>query len=208
MSHVLIKMCGITRPQDACKAIEEGADLIGMIFSLASPRYVSLEQAEAISTVAREAGAKTVGVFYENTLDHMRAIIKAVQLDFAQLHSPEATLLGARLDIPKIYVRQPGMGIESLPDFSESEDWILYDAAVGGSGKLIDWTKIKVPEGIRWFLAGGLTPSNVMQAIEQLNPTGVDVASGIEGGNKGIKDPELIKQFAEAVRYAETRRTI
>lgn len=208
MNHVLIKMCGITRPEDAFLAAQEGVDLIGMIFSKTSQRCINPAQAMSISSTAKKANVKTVGVFYENSFADMQKIVEEIKLDYAQLHSSQAIQQGYQLSIPKIYVLQPGMGIDELPDFNSDVDMILFDAPTGGTGLVIDWSNISVPSGVKWLLAGGLNPHNVVNAIEQLEPTGVDVASGIETGVKGIKDPKLIKQFVEAVRYAEARRTL
>lgn len=205
MKRVLIKMCGMTRPEDAIIAESEGADLIGMVFSKTSPRCVTIEEAV---TIASSIQAQTVGVFYEQTARQMRDIIEQVPLHYAQLHSPEAISHGHDLTIPKIYVIQPGDDPEKLPGFNVERDFVLFDSSTGGSGKVLNWSKIIIPEYIRWFIAGGLNWQNVSEAIGMLEPFGVDVASGIENGIKGVKDHRLIKDFVEAVRHAETRRAI
>lgn len=205
MNRVLIKMCGITRPEDAVIATTAGADLIGMVFSKTSSRCVTIECAREI---AASTHAQTVGVFYEQTTQEMQEILEQVSLDFAQLHSPEAIENGKNLSISKIYVIQPGNEAEKLPGFNVEKDFVLFDSSIGGSGKVLDWTKIIIPDHYRWLIAGGLNPKNVSAAIEALEPGGVDVASGIENGVKGVKDHQFIKQFIEAVRHAETRRAL
>lgn len=205
MNRVLIKMCGITQPEDAIKATLEGADLIGMVFSKMSPRCVTIETAKKI---AASTEASTVGVFYEQTTQEMQEIVEQVPLDYAQLHSKEAIENGCRLNVPKIYVIQPGDTIEDVPYLDIKQDFVLFDSREGGSGKVLDWTKIIISTNVRWFIAGGLNPENVRDAIDRLEPNGVDVASGIEKGIKGIKDHQLIRQFVEVVRHAEARRAI
>lgn len=201
MNKKAVKICGVTRAKDALWSLQEGASLIGMIFAKKSPRYVTLEEAQPIAKAVKDAGGKTVGVFYDFTTEQMQHYIEALSLDLIQLHSSFAIDQGGHLPIPKLYVRQPGMGIEGLTHFDKDVDFLLYDHANGGSGIVLEWNSIAIPKGLRWFLAGGLNPTNVKEALHELNPYGVDVASGVENGIKGVKDQALITQFIQAVQH-------
>jgi phosphoribosylanthranilate isomerase len=197
-----VKICGLTRLQDACVAVESGADMLGFIFYPKSKRYVAPEQVtRIISHLPPET--VTVGVFVNETVEHVRSVARIAGLTRVQLHGTEsAETVAALSDL------QP---IKALPLKPESEALLsgyagatlLVDtpcAGWGGSGETGDWEL-----AARWsaerslLLSGGLSPDNLAEAVQRVRPAGIDVASGVEI-SPGIKDPDLIRAFIAAAR--------
>ncbi|OMO50086.1 hypothetical protein CCACVL1_30642 [Corchorus capsularis] len=216
--HPLLKMCGITSARDAAMAAEAGADYIGIVFSPKSKRCVSvLSVAKEISKVAREYGAKPVGVFIDEDLDTILRASDAADLEFLQLHGD-----GSRASFPKLvqenriiyalHANQDGDLLNQIADEDCSlVDWIIVDSAIGGSGKTFNWAQFKLPS-IKskhgWLLAGGLNPDNVCEAINTLKPHGVDTSSGICSSDGISKDRSRIVSFMSAVRSANINRSV
>ena len=189
-----IKLCGVRTVEDALLCAAEGADEIGVIFAPKSKRRVTVAEAKAIRD-ALPARVPLVGVFLDASLTEVAAIAREVGLHAAQLHGawpaePSSLPLYAALQITGEAALQPRPGAAR----------ILLDGPAGGSGKSFAWElasrrSFDVPV----FIAGGLTPDNVAQAIAQARPSGVDVASGIEDA-RGYKDPARVRAFVQAVR--------
>ena len=201
-----IKICGIKNVTDALAAMEAGADLIGFNFYPKSPRHVDVRICRDIMSVMRKYGHITyVGVFVNSSVEEIRATIETCGLSLAQLHGDETPEMLGALD-GKAFKAFRGVPID-VNGFARSEPpALLVDAAVkgvyGGSGVTADWsTAAELAKRYPLLLAGGLTPENVAEAVRQVKPWGVDVASGAEAG-AGEKDPSKMKAFVQAVRGA------
>ncbi len=199
-----IKICGITRPEDALAVAEAGGDAIGLVFYAPSPRNVSIEQAQAI-VAALPPFVTVVGLFVNATDNELREVIDAVPLGLLQFHGDEPAGLCGGYEIPYIKALRmvPGLDVAATAALYHDAQGILLDAyrpgVAGGTGEVFDWET--VPEGLKKpiILAGGLTPTNVSEAIAQVHPYAVDVSGGVEAA-KGIKDRHKITAFVEATR--------
>jgi phosphoribosylanthranilate isomerase len=201
-----IKICGLTREEDAVEAARLGADFLGLIFVPASPRFVEPERAAAITKRVREAGhgPKFVGVFHDASPDYMREIAALVGLDLFQLHGAEGD--DEIRDIPTPVIKTLRVG-DTLPDThsTPSAAWLLFDTfderRAGGTGRRFDWSLLAMYERNKpFFLSGGLNPENVVAALTLVRPDAIDVASGVEAGEPGVKDHEKMARLIERVR--------
>jgi phosphoribosylanthranilate isomerase len=199
-----IKICGIKTITDALAAMDAGADLIGFNFYPKSPRYISVGQCRDIMSVMRRYGhIMYVGVFVNASVETICATMETCGLSLAQLHGDETPEILNALDgkgfkafrgIPENII---GLERQKAPAF-------LVDASVkglyGGSGVTADWiSAAELAKRYPILLAGGLTPENVADAVRQVQPWGVDVASGVESA-PGVKDQQKISAFINAVR--------
>ena len=202
---VAIKVCGITRVEDALICVSAGVESIGINFSRGSKRYCEPERAAQI-VKAVGGRALMVGVFVDASFDEINAIRSSVGLGCVQLHGNEPPELLRRL-LPHAYKALRVKGPSIVHDVVKYPgDHVLLDAfvtgEVGGTGERFDWTLARaVSREKRLTLAGGLTPDNVAEAIEIALPYCVDVCSGVER-SPGIKDAVLIHSFVAAVRRA------
>ena len=201
-----IKVCGITRLEDALACVEAGVDAVGFNFWPGSKRHVAVADAAEIAA-ALPPGILRVGVFVRARPSEVRSIVAAVGLGAVQLHGDEdpADYLEAGAPLWQV------LRIESsLPEtVSARAAEVLLDAKAegfGGSGRSFDWSLARGARryGLPFWLAGGLTPANVGEAVRRAEPTGVDVASGVESRPR-MKDPALVRAFVAAVRAAEER---
>lgn len=203
---VKVKICGITNWTDARHAVESGADFLGFNFYRGSSRYIAPAKARRIIEKLPNR-ILAVGVFVNAKEEEIREIARSVGLDQLQLHGDESPDLVARLGrrlpvIKALRVKKPFRTSE-LKRF-ERASAILLDAfdsrSRGGTGKTFDWkiAKHAAAKG-RVFLAGGLNPENVRDAIRAAHPYAVDICSGVESV-PGKKDPERVKALIEAVR--------
>jgi phosphoribosylanthranilate isomerase len=196
-----VKICGITRREDALEAARLGATFVGFVLWSGSPRSTSLENLTTI-VEALPGDVTPVGVFVNPTVEEINAAAEA-GIRVAQVHAGiDADFTGAKVPVIRAVHLAGGDadGIEPALD----DELILLDAhdpvKHGGTGKPIDWTRAaKVASSRRVILAGGLTPFNVRQAIEQVRPFAVDVASGVESA-PGIKDHGMLRAFIAAVK--------
>lgn len=201
-----VKICGIKTVGDALDAMDAGADFIGFNFYPKSPRYISVGQCRDIMSVMRKYGhIQYVGVFVNSPAEDVRATMETCGLRFAQLHGDESpqmmhTLNGAAFKAFRGIPQEiNGFARQGAPAF-------LVDASVkgvyGGSGITADWTgAAELAQKYPLLLAGGLTPENVAEAIWEVKPWGVDVASGVECA-PGEKDSGKMKAFVRAVQLA------
>jgi phosphoribosylanthranilate isomerase len=201
---IRIKVCGITRAEDALKATKLGADAVGFVFHRPSPRYI--EPAAAAAIIDKLPGfVTTVGVFFDLEQEEVRRIASEAHLDRVQLcgsESPEyCSSLGLRWI--KGFRLKTREDLELLASYGSGRDFLLdsYVSGVpGGTGERFNWEWAKEAGRYgRIILAGGLDPDNVAQAIRTAMPAGVDVSSGIEK-SPGIKDQAKMAAFVEAVR--------
>jgi phosphoribosylanthranilate isomerase len=200
---MVVKICGITSPGDAHAAVEAGASALGFVFWPKSPRFIEPRQArEIVSTLP--ALVVPVGVFVNQPAAHVKGVAALVGLGAVQLHGDEDVLYAARLEIPVI----KAVSLESGVDVDRIDIWpqrttLLLDVhdpiRRGGTGRAIDWeAAASVAARRRLLLAGGLTPDNVVDAIEQVRPFGIDVSSGVER-SPGVKDHARIRALFEAL---------
>lgn len=196
-----IKICGITRPVDALEAAAAGADFIGLVFAAGSTRRVGEERAREIAAAVRKQGsrARIVGVFRDQPLEEIRSLASSVGLDMVQLHGSEHPAMIAGAGVPVI--RAVGVN-GKRPDFSDGDPaWFLFDtAASAGKGVAFDWSLLDgIERKNRFFLAGGLTPDNVAEAVRRVRPDALDVSTGVEE-SPGIKSPAKVRRFIEEAR--------
>jgi phosphoribosylanthranilate isomerase len=201
-----VKICGITRIEDALAAAQAGADAIGLVFADTSPRRVSLEEAAAICRVLPPF-VTVVGLFVDADAAQVTQALGRVPLDLLQFHGSETPPFCRQFHRPyiKAVAMREGIDVHAEDRAFADAAGLLLDAHVagvaGGSGKTFNWSR--VPHGLARpvILAGGLTPGNVADAIRQLRPYAVDVSSGVEQ-TRGIKDACKIAAFIEAVSTA------
>lgn len=214
----LIKICGLTRAEDMVKALQLGADMVGLIFDMRSKRYVNVSHAAALASLARSR-AKSVAVTVNAADDLLEKIMQDVVPDMLQLHGREsrqrcADIL-ARYEKPVI----KSIGIASQDDiialesYGDVTEWCLaerkYPASEisGGRGLSFDWGLLQnIQTKNRLMLSGGLNAENVAQAIDTARPAAVDVASGVES-TPGIKDEEKMAAFIAAVRGRQVKQS-
>ncbi len=198
-----VKICGITRAEDALSAARLGADAIGLVFYEASPRNVTIKQAQALLK-SLPPFVSRVGLFVDASPAKINYVIDSVPLDLLQFHGNETAADCGQFGLP--YIKAIRMKADtSLPDavadYADAAGFLLdahSDNLAGGSGKTFDWGLIPAGLNVPIVLAGGLGPDNVAAAIAKVQPYGVDVSSGVEL-SKGIKDAEKISAFINEV---------
>ncbi len=209
MGRIRIKICGITRLEDAQKAVELGIDALGFNFYPGSPRYISPKKAKEIS-LKLPPFVYLVGVFVNENLEVIQEIAKFSFLDAVQLHGEETPEFVEALDLPviKAFRIKDRESITQVKGFIGKVKAFLLDAYMkgkkGGTGKIFNWEiarKIK-DLNVPLILAGGINPGNVSEAIKIVEPYAVDVASGVER-KPGIKDFSLMKELVDRVKEME-----
>ena len=206
MARIRIKICGITRPEDATVAAACGADAIGLVFYKDSPRYIEIKAARSVINAVPPFTAK-VGVFVEPDEAEVAAILENLSLDLLQFHGDESPELCRRFGKPYIKAVRMKADVDLMayarqyPDASA----LLLDSHVagipGGTGQVFDWGMIPEELNRPIILAGGLNPGNVGAAVARIHPYAVDVSGGVEA-EKGVKDKQKIEEFIRAVNNA------
>ena len=203
-----IKICGIKTLSDARAAIEAGADYLGFNFYPKSARYVERETCAQITSVLKKEhpNIKLVGVFVNSSVEEIKSILETCSLNLVQLHGDESPEIFSKLT-PRAFKAFRGEIDKQM--VSDRAPAFLLDAAVkgqyGGSGVIADWSSAaELAKRYPLLLAGGLTPENVADAVRQVKPWGVDVASGVES-NPGQKDAAKLSAFVQAVRRVENQ---
>jgi phosphoribosylanthranilate isomerase len=203
---VFVKVCGITTEEDALLAVALGADALGFVFAPGSPRQLRPGAARDIVTHLPLGEVLTIGVFRDERPERAVEVVNTVGLKGAQLHGREP-LSDVRYIRERVGLVIQGFaaGDPAIESAAEGPaDLVLIDAPEAGSGKVFDWSLAEgAPGGKRLLLAGGLTPDNVGEAIEQVRPWGVDVSTGVETTpGSGRKDPRKLRRFVEAAKAA------
>ena len=199
-----IKICGITRVEDARAAAEIGADAIGLVFYPPSPRNVELDQARAI-IAAVPPFVSVVGLFVDPPRDHVESVLRRCTLGLLQFHGDESPDFCGAFGLPYLKaarVRADADLVQYLSPHIAAQGWLLdayQDGLYGGTGASFDWKLIPRRLARPVILSGGLTPENVGAAVRQVRPWAVDVSSGVEAA-KGIKDAAKIAAFITGVK--------
>lgn len=202
-----VKICGITRTEDALAAARSGAHAVGLIFYGASPRAVSPQLARQIVD-ALPPFVTPVALFVNPAADLVNDVVAQVRPQLLQFHGEETPEFCAQFALPYIKAVRVGPGIDLLQYARRyaGAKGVLLDALVegshGGTGAAFDWNLIPAALALPLILAGGLDPDNVGTAIRRVRPWAVDVSSGVELA-KGIKDAARIDAFIRGVRDAD-----
>lgn len=202
-----VKICGITRVEDAVAAARLGADAIGLMFYPESPRAVSADQARRIVR-ALPPFVAAVGVFVDPAPEEVRAALAAVPLHLVQFHGDETPEFCAQfaVDYLKAVRVRPGLDLIQYAARHAGAKALLLDAFVqgahGGTGQTFDWSLIPGALPLPVVLSGGLDPGNVAEAVRRVRPWAVDVSSGVEAA-RGVKDPQKIAAFIQGARSAD-----
>jgi phosphoribosylanthranilate isomerase len=209
LANTRVKICGITRPEDARLAADSGADAIGLVFYGASPRNVSV--AQALEVVAAVTPLVTVvGLFVNESAALIERILQQVPLGMLQFHGDESGEFCRQFNRPwmKALRVRPDMDLVAACTDYDGASAVLLDAwqegVPGGTGKTFDWSLVHETLPLPLVLAGGLNAGNVARAMAQLRPAAVDVSGGVES-SPGRKDAGKISQFIAAVRAADTQ---
>jgi phosphoribosylanthranilate isomerase len=203
---MFVKICGITRQSDAAAAVEAGASAIGFIFWPEGVRYVTPQRAREIVRMLPPF-VTPVGVFVNETVEHVNAIADIVGLGAVQLHGEETPEIVWRIERPVVKAVSEVNG--STANVWPAQVTLLVDAHDpvnrGGTGARADWASAaRLAAERRTLLAGGLRPENVVAAITRVRPFGIDVSSGVEEA-PGVKNPDRIRALFDALQTASQR---
>jgi phosphoribosylanthranilate isomerase len=202
-----VKICGITRVEDALTAARCGAHAIGLVFYRPSPRYVTPEQAAGIVR-ALPPFVTAVGLFVDADEEEVRDIAARTRIQMIQFHGSESPGFCARFELPYLKAVRVRPGVDLLQyarDFRSAKALLLdayQEGLHGGTGAVFDWDLIPAARPLPVVLSGGLHPENVAEAIRRVRPCAVDVSSGVEA-SKGIKDAARVEAFVNGVRDAD-----
>lgn len=207
-----VKICGITRIDDALTVSEAGADAIGLVFYEKSPRFVNAEQAADISRSVPPFITR-VALFKDAEPATVEQVLTTAGIDLLQFHGSEPPSYCEQFGLP--YIKAIGLkGVHNIKDFLSSVQFQYHQAKgllldghapgePGGSGERFDWSLlVKLDQPV--ILAGGLHPENVAEAVTIVRPYAVDVSSGVESA-PGIKDPERVAAFVKNVIMADAK---
>jgi phosphoribosylanthranilate isomerase len=200
---VFVKICGTTSEEDALLAVAMGADALGFIFAPSTRQIAVAVARDIVRRLPPEV--ITIGVFRDETPERVVDIVNGAGLRGAQLSGREsaeaARYVKARVPMVIKAFAAGDRSVGSAKDYGA--DVVMLDAPSPGSGQVFDWRLAEgVPAGVRFLLAGGLTADNVAEAIRQVRPWGVDVATGVEA-SPGKKDPRRLREFIAAAKAAE-----
>ena len=202
-----IKICGLTRLEEALHASRLGADSIGLVFHSPSSRSIEIDQAIAIRR-ALPPFVTVTALLLNESKDWIAQVVHQVKPDCLQFHGEETAEFCEAWNLP--YIKSIAMASTTDPAafaslYTGAQGFLLDSNAagrLGGSGDTFDWSKIPSPFDYPLILAGGLDASNVAEAIVRVRPWGVDVSSGVEV-SKGVKSVELIENFIHEVKRGD-----
>jgi len=203
VSRVRVKICGLTRRTDVMAAIDSGADALGFVFYDKSPRYTSLALAKEL-TRDLPPFVQLVGLFVNAERAFIEQALTETSINCLQLHGDEMPkdCVGYGVPVIKAIRVKPDMDVAAAVELFSSANGVLLDtyhpSIQGGTGESFNWSQVPSNTKAPIILAGGLTPDNIVQAIEQTAPYAVDVSGGVEAA-KGIKDAEKISAFIRGV---------
>jgi phosphoribosylanthranilate isomerase len=203
-----VKICGITRVEDAEAAALHGADAIGLIFYRPSPRFVTLEQARRL-VAATPAFVSTVAVFVNPSREEVETVVRECGVALLQFHGDETPDFCSGFSRPYIKAARirPGLDLlKYLTPHTAARAWMLdafHEDLWGGTGGAFDWGLVPREAAKPVILSGGLTADNVAQAVRRVRPYAVDVSTGVEV-SKGIKDAAKIAAFIGAARREDS----
>lgn len=203
---IRVKICGLTRADEALAAARAGADAIGLVFHPASPRAVSVTVARQLVD-ALPPFVSSVGLFVDADPAVVEDTLRRCPLDLLQFHGDESPAYCRAFGRPYLKAIRVRADMDVAAEMARYPDarGILLDAFVaaapGGTGQRFDWTLIPREAQVPIILAGGLSPDNVAEAVRQVRPYAVDVSSGVENA-PGRKDPDLVRRFIEHSRRA------
>ncbi len=205
-----VKICGITQAQQGQAIAQLGATALGFICVERSPRYLNPQQIEKIIQVL-PTPIDRIGVFAKASLTEIEAVLTVAQLTGIQLHGDETPQFCAQvkqlwphLEIIKAFRVKTVASLVNIPEYIEAIDTLLLDAyhpqQLGGTGKTLNWDILATFRPDRpWFLAGGLNPNNILQALDILAPDGIDLSSGVER-SPGDKDMAKVSQLFKQLK--------
>ncbi|MDC3021918.1 phosphoribosylanthranilate isomerase [Pelagibacteraceae bacterium] len=209
---MITKICGIQSEETLLCCEKNKVNFFGMIFYQKSPRNISFENASKLQNISKDLNINGVGVFVNKNIDELEKIIKNLNLKFIQLHGSEDEQyikILKKMDVKII----KSVSIGNKDDLNkigkyESVDYFLFDYKPlqgdlpGGNSKSFDWKILKNLETKKqWFLSGGININNIKQIIDDINPFGVDLSSGVEK-ELGIKDNHIINNFIRKLKNA------
>ncbi|ACB50349.1 N-(5'-phosphoribosyl) anthranilate isomerase [Crocosphaera subtropica ATCC 51142] len=205
-----VKICGITQAEQGQAIAALGATALGFICVERSPRYINAQKIQPIIQTLPTT-VDSIGVFANASLTDIEGVLKVAQLTAIQLHGEETPefctqvkQLFPHLEIIKAFRIKTSKSLVNICEYVEVIDTLLLDAydphQLGGTGKTLNWDLLRnFHPGRPWFLAGGLTPDNVLHALEGLSPDGIDLSSGVER-SPGDKDILKVTQLLENLR--------
>jgi phosphoribosylanthranilate isomerase len=200
---VFVKICGTTSEEDALLAVAMGADALGFIFAPSTRQIAPGIARDIVRRLPPEI--VTIGVFRDHAPEKVVETVNTTGLKGAQLSGRESAedAQWIRRRVPMV-IKAFAAGDRSIAKAKDyGADVVMLDAPSPGSGQVFDWRLAEgVPDGVRFLLAGGLNPDNVAEAIKQVRPWGVDVATGVEA-SPGRKDPRKLRAFIAAAKSAE-----
>ena len=205
-----VKVCGITRVEDALAAVNAGADAIGLVFYPPSPRCLQLDQARRIRD-AVPPFVSTVALFVNAPAEQVQAVLERARPSMLQFHGEEAPEYCERFGLPYLKACRVQSGVSAGADllkylrpFAGAAGWLLdsHVEEYGGVGEQFDWSLVPAERARPLVLSGGLASDNVREAVRRVRPWAVDVSSGVES-SKGIKDAARIAAFIAEVRNAD-----
>ncbi len=201
-----VKICGITREEDACLATRLGAAALGFIFYPLSPRYIAPGRAKAIADMVGRHIRK-VGVFVNSPPEKINAIVDQVGLDLVQLSGDEPPEVCQGVTVPVIKTFHVGADFDLAAAQSYNVHALLLDTrqagSYGGTGKAFEWSLVNRDAFARpLILSGGLTPENILEGIEAIRPHAVDVNSGVEA-SPGVKDRARMERLFAILKDTE-----